>query len=143
MRDFLQKQIEYLTTDHEGDGYAVADDCRLIIDDIKALAIEAGLPAMVELTEACNPTRPAVRMLLASCVELCPVEAEPVRDWLLVSEVAERLRVSANKVLGWIRDGQLQAMNVNSGGRPSYRIKIDAIDHLQPIKLPPPKQSRK
>ena len=142
MREFLKKQIQYLTTDHD-DAYAVADDCRLIIHDITVLAIESGLPEIVELAEACKLTRPAVRILLASCLELCPAEAEPVRDWLLVSEVAEKLRVSSNKVLGWVRDGQLQALNVNSGGRPSYRIKVDAIDLLQPIKLPPPRQPRK
>jgi hypothetical protein len=38
-------------------------------------------------------------------------------------EVADELRVDPAKVLGWIRSGQLRAVNVGDGARrPRYRI---------------------
>jgi len=41
-------------------------------------------------------------------------------------EVARRLRVNAEKVLGWIRRGELRAVNVADrlGRRPRYRIAL-------------------
>jgi excisionase family DNA binding protein len=42
-------------------------------------------------------------------------------------EVADHLRVSSDKVLAWIRSGELRAINVAQklGGRPRYRITAD------------------
>jgi excisionase family DNA binding protein len=39
-------------------------------------------------------------------------------------QVAQRLRVSPDKVLLWIREGELKAVNVVAklGGRPRYRV---------------------
>jgi hypothetical protein len=36
--------------------------------------------------------------------------------------VARRLRVKAEKVVAWIRSGQLRALNVSNGTRPRFRI---------------------
>ena len=36
--------------------------------------------------------------------------------------VARYYRVKAEKVLGWIKSGQLRALNVSNGTRPRYRI---------------------
>jgi len=47
-----------------------------------------------------------------------------------VREVAERLGVSAHAVLGWIRAGELRAVNVASSPRcrrPSWRISPAAL----------------
>ena len=42
-------------------------------------------------------------------------------------EIAKLLRVSPEKVLGWIRRGQLKAINIGNGFRPQYRISPDAL----------------
>lgn len=46
-----------------------------------------------------------------------------------VSQVAERYLVDADKVLGWIRAGELAALNVvqRVGGRPRWRITAEAL----------------
>lgn len=46
-----------------------------------------------------------------------------VSAFLTPPEVAKRLRVRRDKVLDWIRRGELRAINVSDGGkRPRYRI---------------------
>ena len=136
MRDFLKKQLSYITTDSPCDDFAT-DDCRWIIGDVKDLAAESGLPAVVELCLKCKPTRPAVRLLIAECLASLSPETEKaiVRDWLLVSEVALQLRVSQNKVLGWIRSGVLPSNNVNDSDRPSYRVHEDDLRKFNPAKV--------
>lgn len=42
--------------------------------------------------------------------------------YLTPPEIAKRLRVSNQKVLGWIRRAELKAVNVGNGFRPRYRI---------------------
>jgi hypothetical protein len=44
--------------------------------------------------------------------------------WFTPPQVAERYRVSAEKVIGWIRAGELRAVNVaaRAGRRPRWRI---------------------
>jgi excisionase family DNA binding protein len=51
------------------------------------------------------------------------------RATLTPPEVAARLRVSADKVLGWIAAGELPAVNVAArpGGRPRWRIDAAAL----------------
>jgi excisionase family DNA binding protein len=41
-------------------------------------------------------------------------------------EVARHLRVNADKVLAWIRSGELRAVNVATGlaGRPRWRVSL-------------------
>jgi excisionase family DNA binding protein len=44
-------------------------------------------------------------------------------------EVAKLMRVSRDKVLDWIRDGQLPALNVaKPGRRPRYRITDEGLE---------------
>jgi len=45
------------------------------------------------------------------------------RCYLTPPEVAALLRVSPDKVLGWIRRAELRAFNVSDGTRPRYRIR--------------------
>lgn len=43
--------------------------------------------------------------------------------------VAHQLRVKADRVIGWIRSGQLHAVNVGDGAiRPRWRISPAALD---------------
>ena len=61
--------------------------------------------------------------------------------YLLPPEIATRLRVSPKKVLGWIRKGELRAINVSNGNRPRYRIRPDDLDVFQKRRevQPPPR----
>ena len=49
--------------------------------------------------------------------------------WLTPPQVAAQLGVDPGKVIGWIRRGELTAVNVaeSLGGRPRYRISPDAL----------------
>lgn len=47
--------------------------------------------------------------------------------YLTPPEIAKRLRVSNQKVLGWIRRAELKAVNVGNGFRPRYRISPDSF----------------
>jgi Helix-turn-helix domain len=48
-------------------------------------------------------------------------------------EVAKRFRVNADKILGFIRRGELRAMNVaaNLSGRPRYRIALADVQAFE------------
>ncbi len=46
------------------------------------------------------------------------------------SQAATALRVSRNRIMAWIRAGQLAASNLAEGGSPRYRITQAAIDDL-------------
>ena len=65
--------------------------------------------------------------------------------YLTPPEVASRLRVSPEKVLGWIRKGELRAVNVGNGFRPRYRIHPDDFeDFLRRREVqPPPRTERR
>ncbi len=63
-------------------------------------------------------------------------------------DVAADLAVTPDKVLDWIRSGQLQAVNVATtpnGKRPRYRITPEALDEFLAARsvLPTPKASRR
>ena len=60
-------------------------------------------------------------------------------------EIAKLLRVSPDKVLGWIRRGQLKAVNIGNGFRPQYRISPDALQaflRAREVQPPPPRRPR-
>ena len=61
-------------------------------------------------------------------------------------EIAKELRIRPDKVLTWIRSGELVAVNLaeNIGGRPRWRIsEADLQDFLRRRQAtPPPKQTR-
>ncbi len=66
--------------------------------------------------------------------------------WLTPPQFAETVAVSPETVIGWIRSGELQAVNVGSGSkRPRYRISPEAIEQWQRKRLvvPPPKPTRR
>ncbi len=55
-------------------------------------------------------------------------------------ELARRWRVKPSKVLGFIRSGELRAFDVSSrpGGRPRFRIAIDAVIEFENRRAPKP-----
>ena len=66
------------------------------------------------------------------------------KELLRPSEVAKELRVSAFKVIGWIRAGELRASNVASKSsiRPQWLVPREAVDDFlaarQVYKMPKP-----
>ena len=51
-------------------------------------------------------------------------------ELLTTTEVAERCRVKRATVIGWIKSGQLDAINVATGNRtlPLYRVTADDLN---------------
>ena len=66
---------------------------------------------------------------------------EPVEPYLTPPEIARLLRVSPEKVLGWIRRAELKAVNVSNGfSRPRYRVSRESLEEfLQTREVPPPR----
>lgn len=67
--------------------------------------------------------------------------------YLTPPEIAKQLRVSSPKVLGWIRRGELSAVNVSDTGfRPRYRVSQQSLDEFlesREVQLPTPRVRRK
>ena len=68
--------------------------------------------------------------LAAVMAERPPAVAGTHNQPLTVPEVAKLLRVSPDKVLSWIRSGQLRGYNIaeRENGRPKYRVNPDDLD---------------
>jgi excisionase family DNA binding protein len=60
-------------------------------------------------------------------------------------QVAKLWRVSPDKVLTWIRSGELRAFNVATklGARPAYRIEPEALDEFKARRNPKPQPKQK
>ena len=137
MEAYIRKQmrtLETLTADQDSPDYdpvAAGHDLRQIIRDVELKAASDGFPEVVEATQMRHESPVGIklaRLILSRCLKL--IREETTTDWLLVSEVAELLRVSETKVRGWISTGRLQAKNVSDGSRPSYRIHVENIQRL-------------
>ena len=77
----------------------------------------------------------------------CPGDTEPDRGKLTPPEIARLYGVSPDKVLGWIRAGELRAINIATklGGRPRYlvdRIDLNAFETQRQV-IPDPSPNRK
>ena len=72
---------------------------------------------------------------------------EPCYHFLTPPEIASILRVKPDKVLDWIRQGKLKAVNVGNGPRrPRYRVSkenLDAFLKLREVPPPVPVQRRR
>ncbi len=68
---------------------------------------------------------------------------------LTVREVAERYGVSEGTVLGWVKSGQLQAINVGrsmAAKKPRWRITAEALETFELVRThspPPPTRRRR
>jgi transposase len=62
-----------------------------------------------------------------------------------IREVRERYAVGEHTVLGWIRRGELRAIDVSRkpGGRPKWRITQESLDAFEQLRTPTPPQPRK
>jgi excisionase family DNA binding protein len=79
-----------------------------------------------------DPTDPQEALLLIGRV-LDQIGERPKPDSLLtVTEVAGRLKVNRDKVLGWIAYGRLPAVNTAKSqlGRPRYRVRPADLDEF-------------
>lgn len=59
---------------------------------------------------------------------------ETERQFFSPPEVGKLLGVDANKVIGWIRSGELPAINAATtlcGARPRYRVSREALEAFQ------------
>ncbi len=65
--------------------------------------------------------------------------SDSLKSYLTPPEIAKLLRVSSEKVLGWIRKAELTAINVGDGNRPRYRIRREDLDSfLRSREVQPP-----
>ena len=65
--------------------------------------------------------------------------------FLTPPEIAKLLRVSNEKVYGWIRRGDLRAVNLGNKSRPRFRIAREHFDSFlesRTVQPPPPRQRR-
>lgn len=65
-----------------------------------------------------------------------------------VKDLCERFSVGEHTVLGWIRRGELKAINVgrNAGGKPKWRItpeSLTAFEELRTPTAPAPRTTRR
>ena len=65
-----------------------------------------------------------------------------------VKQVCEHFGVGENTVLGWIRDGELRAINVGrspNGKKPRHRVTQQALEAFELCRTtsPPPTQTRR
>jgi excisionase family DNA binding protein len=70
--------------------------------------------------------------------------AAPTR-WHSPPQIAEQLGVDPSKVLGWIKSGILEAINVSNGRRQRYRISPEALEQFLSLRStrPAPKPIRR
>lgn len=74
------------------------------------------------------------------------VHSKEGEAYLTPPEVARLLRVASGKVLGWIRRGELRAVNVGNKGRPRFRVGRNCLDVFlaaREVRTPPPSQPTK
>ena len=76
-----------------------------------------------------------------------PTAAATPANGLTVADVARRYRVSEDKVRGWIRRGELRAVNTAAAlcGRPRFVITPEALARFERARAAgqPPKQPRR
>lgn len=77
---------------------------------------------------------------------IATVLATQSKGTITPGDLAERWGISPDKVLNWIRNGDLKAVNVATtmNGRPRFRITDEAIEDFQTRRqpVPPPKLPR-
>ena len=122
-----------------------ADETVPVIREAKKIAIELGLPEVARHCATVTTTMlalPVARLVLCECLAMLPNEKS---DSLTPPQVARRLGVNPDKVLRWIRSGELSAVNVTTkpGGRPKYRIAAADLDTFKNRRSPQPRSKPK
>ena len=77
---------------------------------------------------------------LKRCIKAleAPAVSTDERDTFTPPEVAKLLKVSPDKVLGWIRDKQLKASNLSNGHRPRWAVSKADLELFLKTKQPEP-----
>jgi excisionase family DNA binding protein len=102
-----------------------------VIRDVEKKAIDLTLPDIARHCQKVTTSLLALRsarLFLCECLAMLPKGASD--DLLTVTEVAGRLKVNRDKVLGWIHYSRLRAANTAKGalGRPRWRIKKSDLE---------------
>lgn len=98
-----------------------------------------------------NLFRGLVKQLAGKCTARAPRKEKSKGDssgMLTPPQVAKQLGVSPDKILAWIRKGELRATNAatSQGGRPRYKISEENLTKFQEMRQnvkPPAKPSRR
>jgi excisionase family DNA binding protein len=113
-----------------------------LVRDTAEQCANAGLPFHETMPE--NPTIISARCWLVA--SLNALKANPSTDWT-VTQVARRLQVSRDKILGWINTGKLHAADTANGRLPRYRVKASDVDaflsrRTKTVKMPVQRRRR-
>ena len=136
MRKFIEEklvEIDSMLGTYE-DNQQLGEDYREIIKEVEDKTKELKQDKVRAFCHAIRDGGISHQIATQTLID-CLVVIEPEnhnRDWLLVSEVADEMRVGQTKVHTWIREGRLQAFNVNDRGRPSYRIEKSELANMKP-----------
>jgi excisionase family DNA binding protein len=91
------------------------------------IALSLGLPEVAELCSLRTTalSLPVAQKVLSECLQAIKQPS----DTLTPPQAATILGVNPEKILTWIRSGELRAVNIvkKQGGRPKYRITKDEI----------------
>ena len=82
---------------------------------------------------------------IAKGVPMKTSKTDSPEPYLTPPEIAKLLRVSSEKVLDWIREAELRAINVSEGFRPRYRIRREDFDlflRSREVQPPAPRTTR-
>ena len=98
---------------------------QFLVEQVRYKAAKLGLAGLVEKAPddaGLNAARVYLAAALAECKQSSP------NDLLTVTEVARRLKVNRDKVLGWINAGKLRTPNTSNGRLPRYGINRADLD---------------
>ena len=114
------------------ENYYMAIECAEIVETCRREAAMLGCDMGRE--EATLSPREAL-VIVGKLLAALPEETS---DSLTPPQVARRLGVNPDKVLSWIRSGELPAVNVTTkpGGRPKYRIAPADLDTFRTRRSP-------
>ena len=111
------------------------------IRETENFASELGLPDIARRCSEVTTTAwaaPCAKLFLSECLAMLPVDKA---DFLTPPKIAKMLGVGMDKVLNWIRKGDLKAINTTAkpGGRPRYRIMPEDLETFKKCRMPQPR----
>jgi excisionase family DNA binding protein len=130
-----RRELDFLDALHEDPDMSSDSPGTLpavVVEVVRDKAARLGLADLVKKAPP-DATFDDARWYLAEALgELAALQARKAspNDLLTVTEVARRLKVNRDKILGWINYGRLKARNTAKGalGRPRWRIKPDDLE---------------
>jgi len=131
-RRWLQTEIAAL------DGAEEAETAVYTFRQAERLAVAAGLPQVATIAQSVRVSPLAPRSAQVVMAEMLAALPQEKSDTLTPPQVAKRLGVNPDKVLSWIRSGELSAVNVTikPGGRPKYRIASADLESFKNRRTP-------